>query len=551
MAANANLSLRQLDTHDPNQQPLCITFSTPENNATFELKSGLIDLLPSFHGLAGNGQNVKVCGICTARGHATDMCPTLQEGSTEQVNAGGGFPGPPQRKYDPYSNTYNPGWKDHPNLIYGNPAMNQPAFQVEPNNQAYRPPYPPPQSPQIPTPGEFLENIVKDLATNTLNFQQEMRESIQHLNTQVGQLATAINKLEAQSSSSLPSQRMVNPKDNVSANTLRSGKELKVNEEAVQTTAKKEEVEESKLDETSQKDTPRGMFPPLSEYKPVAPLPLALKESRKDESIKGLYETFRCEKQKLKGCRRVELGEQVSAVIQRKIPTKCKDPGMFSIRCKIGDIQLDTAMLDLGALINVMPYSVYASLKLGPLNETTIFVQMADKSTIFPRGVIEDVLVQVGKLIFPTDFYVLDMKNNDLNNPILLGRPFLKTSKSIIDVNNGTLTMEFDGKIIEFNIFDSLKTPGEKHKEVVNKDGLKKVMAQHAKNSVAEIFNFELQVPKIETKLSPDREKGMPKEKRRNRPEMGIPKKRKHRKKIIAKLFKWVKVDKGARYEPP
>ncbi|XP_073152946.1 uncharacterized protein [Henckelia pumila] len=116
-------------------------------------------------------------------------------------------------------------------------------------------------------------------------------------------------------------------------------------------------------------------------------------------------------------------------------------------------------MLDLGASNNVMPYSTYASLQLRSLNETATVIQMADRSTIYPMGMIEDVLVQVDNLVFPSDFYVLDMKNNDLKSPILLERPFLKTSKSVIDVNNSTLTMEFDGEIVKFNIFDNLNFP--------------------------------------------------------------------------------------------
>ena len=75
----------------------------------------------------GNMQTAKACGICSVVGHPTDMCPTLQEEPIEQVNAAGGFPGQPQRKYDPYSSMYNPGWRDHPNLSYGNPKVNQPA----------------------------------------------------------------------------------------------------------------------------------------------------------------------------------------------------------------------------------------------------------------------------------------------------------------------------------------------------------------------------------------------------------------------------------------
>ncbi|XP_073138888.1 uncharacterized protein [Henckelia pumila] len=196
----------------------------------------------------------------------------------------------------------------------------------------------------------------------------------------MGQLAAAISKLEAQNSSRLPSQTMVNPKENVSAITLRSGKELQIQDGLVKEP-----------------------------------------DSRKNEGIKELYETFRrCEV----NIPLLDAIKQVSAVIKRKVPTKCKDPGMFSIPCQIGGVQLDTAMLDLGASINVMPYSVYASLNLGPLNEIDIVIQMADRSTIFPRGLLEDVLVEVGDLVFPADFYVLDMKSNELNSPILLGDHF-------------------------------------------------------------------------------------------------------------------------------
>ena len=76
-----------------------------------------------------NMQTVKVCGICSIVGHPIDMCPTFQEEPIEQVNVVGGFLGQPQRKYDLYSSTYNPGWRDHPNLSYGNPHVNQPATQ--------------------------------------------------------------------------------------------------------------------------------------------------------------------------------------------------------------------------------------------------------------------------------------------------------------------------------------------------------------------------------------------------------------------------------------
>ncbi|XP_023742915.1 uncharacterized protein LOC111891059 [Lactuca sativa] len=104
-------------------------------------------------------------------------------------------------------------------------------------------------------------------------------------------------------------------------------------------------------------------------------------------------------------------------------------------------------MLDLGASINVLPYSVYKSIGVRTLSKTDVIIQLVDRSIVHPKGVLEDVLVQVNELIFPANFYVLDMGDDDSPNSssILLGSPFLKTIKTKIDVYNETLSMEFDG----------------------------------------------------------------------------------------------------------
>jgi hypothetical protein len=336
-----------------------------------------------------------------------------------------------------------------------------------------------------------LEDIVKSLATNTLQFQQETRASIQCLDNQMGQMETTISQLEMQSSGKLPSQTVVNPRENASAIVLRSGKEVEIPVKATPASSKQEKEKNVVADKNvpNVDDVPKHKFPPLSDYKPISPFPQALVESRKDEQNKDLYKTFRrCEvniplldaikqvpryakflkelytikrKLKLKGCKKVRVGENVSAVIQRKLPATCKDLGMFTIPCTIGNTRFEKAMTNLGASINVMPYSIYASLKLGRLNKTSVVIQLADRSIAYPKGVVEDVLVQINDLVFPADFYVLDMENGDQTASILLGRPFLKTSKTKVDVHSGTLTMKFNGEIVKFNIYDAMKYPGD------------------------------------------------------------------------------------------
>ncbi|XP_043808348.1 probable sucrose-phosphate synthase 1 [Manihot esculenta] len=100
---------------------------------------------------------------------------------------------------------------------------------------------------------------------------------------------------------------------------------------------------------------------------------------------------------------------------------------------------------------------------LGPLKQTEVTLQLADRSIIYPKGVLEDVLVQVEKLIFLIDFFILDMEDNNSSNStdFLLGRPFLSTARTKIDVHEGTLTMEFDEEEVKFNVYDAMKYPDE------------------------------------------------------------------------------------------
>ena len=115
-------------------------------------------------------------------------------------------------------------------------------------------------------------------------------------------------------------------------------------------------------------------------------------------------------------------------------------------------------MCDLGASINVMPLSIYQSLNVGSLKETGVVIQLAERSVVYPVGVLEDVLVKVNELVFPANFYVLDMKDDSSPNStsLLLGRPFLKTTRTKIDVHSEALTMGFDREIIKFNIYDAM-----------------------------------------------------------------------------------------------
>ncbi|KAL1543963.1 hypothetical protein AAHA92_20873 [Salvia divinorum] len=152
----------------------------------------------------------------------------------------------------------------------------------------------------------------------------------------------------------------------------------------------------------------------------------------------------------------VNLTENCSAILQRKLPAKMKDPESFSIECTIGDCFVGNALCDLGTSINLMPLSLYNKMKIGPLKPTTITLQMADRSVSYPMGIVEDILVRVNEFVFPADFVILDMEE-DRAVPLILGRPFLAIGKTLIDVENGQLTFRFNGESVTFSIYEALK----------------------------------------------------------------------------------------------
>ncbi|XP_022889504.1 uncharacterized protein LOC111405046 [Olea europaea var. sylvestris] len=161
-------------------------------------------------------------------------------------------------------------------------------------------------------------------------------------------------------------------------------------------------------------------------------------------------------KRKLEEYETVKLTEECSAILQKKLPQKRKDPGSFTIPCTIGSSSFEKALCDLGASINLMPLSVFKKLGLGEVKPTTVTLQLADRSLTYPRGIIEDVLVKVDKFIFPTDFVVLDMEE-DQEIPLILGRPFLATGRALIDVQGGQLTLRVNEEEVRFNIYQAMK----------------------------------------------------------------------------------------------
>ena len=142
---------------------------------------------------------------------------------------------------------------------------------------------------------------------------------------------------------------------------------------------------------------------------------------------------------------------------------KYKDLGSPTISIVVGNSKLGHALVDLGASINLLPYSVYVELGLGELEPTNITLQLADRSVKIPRGIAKDVLVQLDKIYFPVDFVVLDtqpVSNQGNQFPVILGGPFLAIANAIIHCRGGLMTLSFRNMTVNLNIFNVIKEIG-------------------------------------------------------------------------------------------
>ena len=335
-----------------------------------------------------------------------------------------------------------------------------------------------------------------DTVESTLNKRIDGLES--NLNQKIDNLQYSINKinnlLEVQERGRFPSQTLPNPKgvhevgsssnsrmDEVKAIiTVRSGREIEKPEPCKEKEAEPERVIISE-------DSMKHCMPP--------PFPQALRSKKKASQQASILEVLRqvkvnipfldiikqvpayakflkdlCTIKKGLGIeKKAFLTEQVSVVIQSKNSVKYKDPGSPTISVNIGGTSIDKALLDLGASVNLLPYSVYKQLGLGELKPTNITLSLADRSVKIPKGIVEDVLVKVDKFYYPVDFVVLDtdlIASGPNHVPIILGRPFLATANAIINCRNGVMQLTFGNMTLELNIFHL----NSKHKLVENEN---------------------------------------------------------------------------------
>ncbi|GJV59040.1 RNA-directed DNA polymerase, eukaryota [Tanacetum coccineum] len=346
---------------------------------------------------------------------------------------------------------------------------------------------------------------------NMQNQGQNLQSQMANLTDMLSKFVTA-NTASTSGSGTLPGNTVTNPKEDLKGITTRSGvtiqgpKACNHDTEVTKDTmppannGSTEDVQPPVVQIQTRNPNPEPNVAPVVTPVPKASIPFPSRrndERRKEKAndqIEKFYEIFRDlsfeisftdalmlmpkfastlktligNKEKLSELARTPLNENCSAVILNKLPKKLGDPGRFLIPCEFTGITTCNALADLGASINLMPYSVWKSLSLSELTPTCMTLELADRSITEPIGIAEDVFINVGKFQFPADFVVVDFEP-DPRVPLILGRCFLKTSHALIDVYEGEITLRVGKEAITFNLDQTSKYTADYNHMTVNK----------------------------------------------------------------------------------
>ncbi|XP_058726409.1 uncharacterized protein LOC131597750 [Vicia villosa] len=349
--------------------------------------------------------HVAACELCN-EDHPTGFCPPP---NGEEVN---------------YVNNQNQGYQRQP-PPHNNPYQrnNQGYQQSRFNNHNYHQQSPyqnPHQQPQQSQGGSSkLEDTLTQFMQAFMANQKSNEAAIKNLENQVGQLAKQLS--EQQPRASFSSNTRTNPKEHCKAIVTRSGKEvssgtnggvvLEYEEEIIVENKEDEVIVEDEEEENALEQRPK--------YAKFMKDILTKKKRYTEEET-------------------ILLDARCSAIIQKTLPKKEVDPGRVTLLVIIGGNYTGNSLIDLGSSINLILLSIIKRLGNIEMKHTRMTLQLADKSLTSPYGVAQDMLVKVDKFLFPVDFVVVDMEE-DRDVPLILRRPFMKTSRMMIDIDDGLM----------------------------------------------------------------------------------------------------------------
>nr|GEX64804.1 reverse transcriptase domain-containing protein [Tanacetum cinerariifolium] len=305
-----------------------------------------------------------------------------------------------------------------------------------------------------------------------------------------------LNNNKASSSSSLPRNTILNPRNKAKAITTRSGisydgpaipppvveKEPEATKDTELSSTENIQPPSAQVDEKDKEPIDEPFVVPKTKANFPYPSRLVKEKLREKDDILAakfieifrdlhfelsfvdalvhmpkfapMFKKFLNNKDKLVELTKTLLNENCSVVVLKKILEKLGDPGRFLIPCDFLKFDNYLALADLGASINLMPLSIWKKLRLLTLNDTKMVLELADRTISKPTGVARNVFVKVRKFYFPADFVVLDFIA-DPRVPLILRRPFLSTAHALIDVYEGEITLRHDEQSLTLKCGDT------------------------------------------------------------------------------------------------
>ncbi|XP_050902867.1 uncharacterized protein LOC127115333 [Lathyrus oleraceus] len=158
----------------------------------------------------------------------------------------------------------------------------------------------------------------------------------------------------------------------------------------------------------------------------------------------------------------VTLNEKCNEISpSRRIPNKQKDHGAVTVPFTIKYRTFKLVLIDSRASVSLMPLSIYQRLGIGNVSDTRTNLKFADHSIKNAYGIAEDVLVTIKQFGFPIDFMIIDIPEDE-ETPIILGRPFMRTSRCNSDIDHDTLTLKVYDDKITLNVLKNRRLEVEK-----------------------------------------------------------------------------------------
>nr|GEU94671.1 DNA-directed DNA polymerase [Tanacetum cinerariifolium] len=319
---------------------------------------------------------------------------------------------------------------------------------------------------------QMMRNMQSQINSLKGEFKNEIQNTMKSQQTVLMEQKLAFQNMlsgffqnQSSTSGTLSSNTIPNPKGEMKAITNRSGVSYEGPSSPTNPSPKK--VVERETEETTDKEQTNfqgsiaHIKPPVTQIlepdvsktlpKPNIPYPSFADGLLLMLKFASTIKSFLTNKDKLFELAKIPLNENCSTMLLKKLPEKLGDPGKFLIPCDFLGMDICHALADLDASINLMPLSIWKKLSLPKLTPTRMTLELADRSITRPKGVAEDIFIKVGKFYFLTDFVVVDFEA-DPRVPLILGRSFLSTGRTLIDVYGEEITLRVNDKVVTFNL---------------------------------------------------------------------------------------------------